>query len=562
MNINRPISPQPPPADDPLMVQTFDDLHDIDTLLSDMGGVLDLMQEESRNVTKDVSRKETMEKLSELDAKCGKIHAMLDNLKNNVFIKLSTDQVFRVRERFHQAEEILGEKIKAMKALRSRWQLGSLGRQTLRGITQEHLAHGKAKNVSQPVADVIVEGVHQQVPVGEAVEIQPVSGLMSVAKKKEILDEVVTAEDIKEVLTATKEARDRDKIRRFCLAVGCNVHDSDVVTGNFPNLQTLVSALNAFAENPTKIPKGMDSLIAGKLLKFAELPKHKMIMAQLLDDDPHIAVDIKLEDRERKYSVENPVVQPKASRDLEGMMKSKDLSPQERALLSYQFVEGMRNLHQAGYVHGDLKAENALVFKRTINSVSITDFGKTKKLGPDGKLPYGGNPRYASTDMVLSQKAEVQTTAFTIIRILEEQFLDERGNPLVSSGSVEDMKKSEEKHKRRGFERFVTTNPLCPQLDMDIAGVPGQIKTFAERRQADFQLIQQPNAESLAAVREIHKYIDALTAAMSLSVKDEGKIAMIRNLSSLLKDMTNADPQLRPTLTKALDAFPIDLLSE
>lgn len=92
--------------------------------------------------------------------------------------------------------------------------------------------------------------------------------------------------------------------------------------------------------------------------------------------------------------------------------------------LGAQLIHGMGQLHRAGYMTGDLKLENALVFREEGRLVvRISDFGKTTQAAKE-PLFYSGNPRYAAPENVLTFKAEVYGVGLMLVRLLEEACVD------------------------------------------------------------------------------------------------------------------------------------------
>jgi serine/threonine protein kinase len=88
------------------------------------------------------------------------------------------------------------------------------------------------------------------------------------------------------------------------------------------------------------------------------------------------------------------IVTPLAKGDLHSFTVNKVLSEDNCRRLSKQLLEGLCYLHSLGYLHGDVKPENVLIFPSitspNLNTIKICDFGFAEQVGPSGLLPYRG----------------------------------------------------------------------------------------------------------------------------------------------------------------------------
>lgn len=95
--------------------------------------------------------------------------------------------------------------------------------------------------------------------------------------------------------------------------------------------------------------------------------------------------------------------------DLAKLMRSGALSPEQKASVLTQFLDGMEFLHNNGVIHRDLKPQNILVARRGDEYIpKITDFGISKKVDIDqssvfgNSLAGGGTLSYASPEQLRS----------------------------------------------------------------------------------------------------------------------------------------------------------------
>jgi serine/threonine protein kinase len=245
-----------------------------------------------------------------------------------------------------------------------------------------------------------------------------------------------------------------------------------------------------------------------------------------------------------KYTVKAP----KAVDNLEKFLQNPDLSLSDRMNIMHQILNAMHELHVAGFVHGDIKLENFLVFLSIVNgkaviTVKLSDFGKTE---PADKIStyktYRGNPRQMPPEKTLSPKGEVFSTALLMIQSLESGFLSDTRKTLIEP---KEKKKIPAGMRRRGLEKFLVDNAKCVQQEN--ATICGKTSVLAGRISS---YIAPPSKGTIDAETEIHKYIDALRSNMIASGTPE-KTATA--LCALLKKMTLSDPEQRPSMEQAHD---------
>lgn len=78
------------------------------------------------------------------------------------------------------------------------------------------------------------------------------------------------------------------------------------------------------------------------------------------------------------YGAELNVVMDLANGDLVSLLSKIILKPADREKLCYQFISAMQYIHQNGYLHGDLKADNILCFDNL--TIKVADFGKARHI--------------------------------------------------------------------------------------------------------------------------------------------------------------------------------------
>lgn len=281
-------------------------------------------------------------------------------------------------------------------------------------------------------------------------------------------------------------------------------------------------------------------------LNTAEMRREKEIVDDVkrnLSNKPNLENNLVLDITESTEKIAGKyTVTTDEARDFEKYVRQKPNFPQS-AKLGLDFLKGLEGLHTAGYVHGDLKPENALVFDAPDGQkqVKIADFGKARKMDDKKHGTYVGNPRFCSPEGFLSQKGEVFSAALVLIRCLEEELLDEKGM-LVPPEKYKDQ--SSEAEKRRGIEKYLIENADCVQTEA--THMRGKFRRFLGMLQSFVS--QTPQEKIKNTANSVHIYISHLRQALEKrypNFKNFGKI------EKLLLDMTKADPDQRLTASEA-----------
>lgn len=295
------------------------------------------------------------------------------------------------------------------------------------------------------------------------------------------------------------------------------------------------------------------------------------------------------------------VLMEKASGDLEGMIGK--LTPEQRISVSMQIMNGINNLHQAGYIHGDLKLDNILCYKRddgTIH-VKVADLGKTRKCGHKESVRQEGNPRWAAPEGRVSRKSETWTAAAICIQIMEAPYLNDEGSPLLSvsrdklkpadqlpklkvkasaeNENPEELKKAN-KNAREGFLSYLLQHKDCPQMEnkLGLGGSRGEIIKWFRQNKLE-KAYRNGKGDPLIAPEKSQEatdqYIDKLKIKMTeqmnrnadnprllkllgeeLNSPDQSKENQkkaINEFGEILKGLTRSDPSKRMTLEMAMN---------
>ncbi len=242
-----------------------------------------------------------------------------------------------------------------------------------------------------------------------------------------------------------------------------------------------------------------------------------------------------------------------------------NLNIETRIEFGRQYLEGMTELQNAGFIYGDIKPENCLIYGTGKDqTLKIADFGKTSEIKTNKKtrkeIPqkYSGNIRFISPEGKLSTKGEVWGAALVLIRNFEEQVLDKNRNTSLW-GEVEEAQKDEfiktwekveeGKYKnerirnKRGIERFVIEHEA-------FQATAGSGWSTLLRRAKLMNLSQD---EKLFQKQVLDRYIKLLAKQLKeQKVIEEDKVDQFVNL---LDHMTQIDPDQRPKMEDALETY-------
>lgn len=225
----------------------------------------------------------------------------------------------------------------------------------------------------------------------------------------------------------------------------------------------------------------------------------------------------------------------RASGDLKGTLRTASVA--QVTDLGHQMLTGLRQLQDAGYVHGDLKTDNFLIFREGGKDVlKLTDWGKTKKLGEREVASYEGNRDFIPGENTLSRKSEVYSAGLLLIRMLEAPHLnDDNGHMLAQPKYPRAASGLQKTNRGEGIVKFLSRSRVAPQ---DCNGARRITSALSAK-------VGATGTVSTEQTREVHAYIDALCDKYP-DQKDQ--------LRGLLRQMLHPDPAKRCSMqdTEAL----------
>lgn len=388
----------------------------------------------------------------------------------------------------------------------------------------EFIGKGKAKEVYKfkGSKDVLIK------PVSSALE-----KLVS-SKEKEIKAEVVTAKHIERNLYYSYliEILERN-------GIDSSEKIADAMINKWATSEEMIEAFDLLMD---------ENELAGELNIELDLAKKLYALRdqfpEILEAKRHLAITMEevtgSERLQGAYTVRAPFA---SGGDLESQIRKGNLPLTVKFQIISGILHGWANLHRAGYVWGDAKPENVLIFleEGEILIVKLSDWGKTRPIKEGQQLRYTGNGRFMPPEKSLSKEGESYSAALLICRVLEEGHLNP--NTRMINGEPEVKDKIEPNPIRQGIERFVVMNGALPQSEGTLRG---KIRSYGPAILAP--TIDQANAE-----KEISGYIDRLTATLQ---EEEGvPEEVINNLNQLLKESAASDPSNRPTMAEFAHRF-------
>lgn len=217
---------------------------------------------------------------------------------------------------------------------------------------------------------------------------------------------------------------------------------------------------------------------------------------------------------------------------------------EERVLFGSHLLDGLKDLHQAGYVHGDMKPENCLIYQKGDTKVlKMSDYGKAKPMDNQASESYSGNTRFAPPEGRLSQASDTYGAAMILIRSFEEPCLDKTTDSLIPIDPQDkDMVAST---KLRGIEKYVVESKAC------LATNPSSDISLVEKINRRRKMGKLSPAEKQAHTDAVEKYIEKLCQNLSNKLSGDQP----RRLESLLKRMVATDPAKRISSKDALTEY-------
>lgn len=385
--------------------------------------------------------------------------------------------------------------------------------------------------------------------------------------KNRCVDKIKAIDSLPSVSRTESVQNERDKLLEQVNALAINKFEiksgeTEEAYAMYPQIATgkAKSVLKAMGREGFVFIQPLEERKMAELLEeiqTANIIKHNLSSEGVNLNDTNLAIEFEVLPQEDWVSGVYTVGMPEAKMDLEGMIKKKKCSFSENLEIISQVANGMKNLHQAGFVHGDLKPENVLIYKHNGKySARIADFGKSQAITVNQSVRYSGNPRFCAPEGGLSFQSEVFGTALIMIRTLESEFLDESRMMLAESGN----RVGRVSDQRRGVERFLVLSPNSPQEEVGTLLQKLQFYGKHGSKKNDQDMLIGPQ-------KDIYSYIGYLIMELKNKYSDEQDIEKIDKLGLLLMDMTDVKPENRPSMARVAELIkelelPGDLLQK
>lgn len=239
---------------------------------------------------------------------------------------------------------------------------------------------------------------------------------------------------------------------------------------------------------------------------------------------------------------------PLAENNLENAIRERQYGWKESSALAGHLIQGFRSLHDGGYIHGDPKLDNILLYKTKEGMLEarLGDWGKARKMADDEVGIHLGNRRHMPPERLCSKKGEVFGVGMMLVRLLEEELLqDQKVKMLIEPKEewIDPQKRAQLRfeadptRQRKGIERFLSILAIAPEIDaksidvaIHIALSMAHLAAFSSEKQLELD-------------QAISDYLDALEDQLQKKYPDEAK--EIRNTVAILRGMLQSDPYRR-----------------
>lgn len=276
----------------------------------------------------------------------------------------------------------------------------------------------------------------------------------------------------------------------------------------------------------------------GELQKEIATMYHIDSMLKKEGSTDHLAVKLKEVESQDSIDGQLTLEVSRAEKDFEKWITSDTPTIQERFKLGGHFLKGLENLQKIGFAYGDMKPENALIYRKGDDLLlKIADFGKTVEVG-DAEKDYEGNTRFAPPEFRASLKGDIYSSALVVIRDIEEEYLiKDNVNTLKPVTKKRDFDQAA-KPSYRGIEKYVVEHKAFLACNAGMSG-----RSLYRRNKA--KTAHQTELEKAESQKAIHSYINALEIRM----KKDGRLisSQTEQLCQLFREMTRSEPSERPT---------------
>ena len=264
----------------------------------------------------------------------------------------------------------------------------------------------------------------------------------------------------------------------------------------------------------------------------------------------HLAIDAEEVTRpEERVQGKFTLRSAKAEGDLGKVLAKKPSKLRNPWTAMHGLFQGVADLHQAGYTHGDMKLDN--VFMYGDGTLKLADLGKAKKQSPIEDSFYTGNPRHEPPEGRQSQASDVYGLGEMVVETFGS--LAPEGPPALPEVPEKDRKKVTVGEGRSGFERYLIEHKDCTQTETTT--LRGKFSTIGRRISSS---VTSPSADQLKKADEaVGDYIDKLILKLKELPEygsDEAKAALDQ-MGQLMKDMMRADRSQRIPIKEALERY-------
>lgn len=168
------------------------------------------------------------------------------------------------------------------------------------------------------------------------------------------------------------------------------------------------------------------------------------------------------------------IIMPLATTDLQRLLREPNFTTTQRLKILFDILNGVKYLHDSGYLHLDLKPMNVLVFGEGNNMMGkLTDFGISLILENNKEKYYPGElvtithraPEIISGDKIYTKSSDVWSLGIIFLEVLSG------GKPIYSDFSKSKISATNKK--------LLSPNAITITLDVYLAELPPNIRAAA-----------------------------------------------------------------------------------
>lgn len=257
--------------------------------------------------------------------------------------------------------------------------------------------------------------------------------------------------------------------------------------------------------------------------------------------------------------------------DLQKLIKHKhDLATNEQVHLAKQLFAFFALMHQRGFVHGDIKGENILIYSR--DKIGVTDFGMAFAFAEALPRARATRGKRASVTIESAGKKSFNDGMYGTLRFTAPELLgtkDFAGDfPKTDSWALGCVLYGLYFQEPLPWERMLHANrEICGELE-DVEALQADMKSWSEQERADVEKMLGPylkkrlqgkelssadiaKMDALSKKYVIEKTKSEIESALSTLAKARGSLTQEQQYERLIYQLLRLDPEKRLSMEQA-----------